>query len=314
MSFNRRNFLRLGSLIACGTAIGGPSLIAAAPRVLSAGLPLVPGDETVLAFVRSYSGNFRIVGVSVLGRIRTSGLRALHIIAEVNDADRMAAVLPGAPFRGIYTENNTVTFALADVDVTIENLLPDVFAARLASMAKRSGNAFAHDALSYNPETQELSDPFNAHSSALKIVNKTFGGPAALESGCASRDCTRNRCAEAFGKFFPTARCACGQVAAGRCGSTAPIALDRNGAQASFQHQRCRCDCRVQGFARCLRRGCDGCCDLARGFDSSGNLKQCRRRSCDGVAPERNAFSGAPLATRSGTGRGNHPRLIATDI
>ena len=180
MSFNRRNFLRLGSLIACGTAFGGPSLIAAVPRKLTGGLPLVDGDEAVLAFVRSYSGNFRIIGASVLGRIRTSGLRALHIIAEVNDADRMVAVLAGAPFHGIYTENNTMTFALADVDVTIENLLPDVFAARLATMAKRSGNAFAHDALSYNPETQELSDPFGTRSSSLKIVNKTFGGPAAL--------------------------------------------------------------------------------------------------------------------------------------
>ena len=180
MSFNRRNFLRLGSLIACGTAFGGPSLLAAAPRVITGGLPLVNGDEAVLAFVRSYSGNFRIVGASVLGRIRTSGLRALHIIAEVNAPDRIAAVLAGAPFRGIYTEQNTMTFALADVDVTIENLLPEVFAARLVTMAKRSGIAFAHDALSYNPESGVLSDPFNARSSTLKIVNKTFGGPAAL--------------------------------------------------------------------------------------------------------------------------------------
>lgn len=170
----------MGSLIACGTALGGPSLLAAVPRVLAGGLPLINGDAAVLAFVRSYSGNFRIVGASVLGRIRTSGLRALHIIAEVNDPVRMAAVLAGAPFAGIYTEENTMTFALADVDVTIENLVPEVFAARLSKLAKRAGNAFAHDALSYNPATQELSDPFSARSSTLKLVNKTFGGPAAL--------------------------------------------------------------------------------------------------------------------------------------
>jgi hypothetical protein len=180
MTINRRNFLRFGTLIACGTAVGGTSLLAASSAIIKGGIPMVEGDASVLAFVKGYSSNVRIIGASVLGRIRTSGLRTLHIIAEVNDLDRMASILIRAPFSGIYTEGNTFNFALSDVDVTIENLLPEVFASRLAAMGKRAGNAFAHDALSYNPETKEISDPFSARSSTLKIVNKTFGGPAAL--------------------------------------------------------------------------------------------------------------------------------------
>ncbi len=180
MIINRRNFLRFGSLIACGTAMGGTSLFAATSAMMKGGLPMVEGDASVLAFVKGYSSDIRIVGASVLGRIRTSGLRTLHILAKAGDLGRMASVLTRAPFSGIYTEGNTFSFALADVDVTIENLLPEVFAARLAAMAKRAGNAFAHDALSYNPETKEISDPFSARASTIKLVNKTFGGPAAL--------------------------------------------------------------------------------------------------------------------------------------
>ena len=182
MTYNRRSFIGLGSFVACGAALNVPALFAAAvSRVLPGGLPLLAGDEAVLAFVRGYSTNFRVVGATVLGRIRTSGMRALHVIVEVKNADALQAVLTGAPFADIYADGNTLTFTLADVDVTIENLLPEVFAARLVAMGKRSGNAFAHDALVYNPETHLLSDPFAARSGAVKLVNKTFGGPAALE-------------------------------------------------------------------------------------------------------------------------------------
>jgi hypothetical protein len=180
MKINRRAFLGLGSLITCGTILHPGALFAATQIVLKNGLPLRDGDGSVFDFVKKYSSNFRVVGASVLGRIRTSGLRTLHIIAEVADLSQMQGALANAPFSEIFSHDNTLSFVTGEIDVTIENLLPDVFAARLASMLKRGGNAFAHDALAYNPETQQLSDPFHARVGGLRIVNKTFGGPAAL--------------------------------------------------------------------------------------------------------------------------------------
>ncbi len=181
MPLNRRSFIGLSSLVLCGTALRPVSAFSSPPCVLAGGLPLWVGDESVFAFLRSYSANFRIIGASVLGRIRASRVRDLHLIVEVGDLGEMQAALAIAPFAGIYAHDNTLTFTLANADVTIENLLPEAFAARLAAMARRSGNAFAHDALAYDPQTRELSDPFNGRVGALKIVNKTFGGPAALE-------------------------------------------------------------------------------------------------------------------------------------
>jgi hypothetical protein len=169
--------------VACGTALLPQSLLAAAPagRPLRGGLPLRAGDNQALDFVRRYSSQLRVVGASVLGRIRTTGLRALHILAEVTDLDALQAALVSGAVGDLYADGNVISFTCGDVDATVENLLPDIFAARLASMGKRAGNAFAHDALSYDPATNLLSDPFAARSGEVKVINRSFGGNAALE-------------------------------------------------------------------------------------------------------------------------------------
>ncbi len=170
-------------MVACGTALLPQSLLttAHAAHPLHGGLPLRAGDTQALDFVRRYSSQVRIVGASVLGRIRATGLRALHILAEVPDLSSLQAALESAGIGELYADGNVISFTIGDVDATVENLLPDVFAARLASMAKRAGNAFAHDALSYDPATNLLSDPFTARGSEVRIINRTFGGSAALE-------------------------------------------------------------------------------------------------------------------------------------
>lgn len=182
MALSRRSFIGLGSLFACGTAITPPALFAApAPRPLRGGLPLRNGDEAVLALVKRYASRVRIVGASVLARIRTAGLRTLKVLAEVEDLKALEAVLPTAGVGEIYVNGNTISFTVGEVDAVVENLIPSEFAARLASMGKRSGNAFAHDALVYDPATNLLSDPFSARVGGLRVVNKTFGGANALE-------------------------------------------------------------------------------------------------------------------------------------
>lgn len=100
---------------------------------------------------------------------------------KAESLERLGELLATVPFAGVYSQDNTLTFSLPNVDVTLENLLPEVFAARLAAVAKRAGNAFAHDALVFNPDTNELSDPFDARLRAVRLVNKTFGSVAALD-------------------------------------------------------------------------------------------------------------------------------------
>jgi hypothetical protein len=180
-SLNRRSFIGLGSLAAVGVALNAPSLSGAVSRPLKGGLPMMSGDEAALSFVQTYSSNVRVVGSTVLARIRTTGSRGLHLIAEVTDLKKMEAALPSAPFTGVYANENTLQFALPDVDVTVENLVPEAFASRMTAMTKRAGNAFAHDALAYDPATQQLSDPFHARVGGVRVVNKTFAGAAALD-------------------------------------------------------------------------------------------------------------------------------------
>lgn len=182
MSVSRRKFLGLGSLIACGAAAGGRAVFAAEAKVLDAALPLSLNDRNALTFACSYSDRVRLIGASVLGRLGPGASHDLHLLAEVADRGRFLGALRGMKFGDVRAEGNTLTFAPADVDVTIENLVPDVFAARLAAMAKREGNVFAHDALAYDPATKELSDPFDAQTGGVKLLADTLTGPAALEA------------------------------------------------------------------------------------------------------------------------------------
>lgn len=169
--------------MACGTALVPQAILSAAPagRPLRGGLPLRVGDNQALDFVRGYSSQVRIIGASVLGRIRATGLRALHILAEVSDLSVLDDALPSGTVGEIFSAGNTISFTCGDTDATVENLLPEEFAARLAALAKRGGNAFAHDALSYDPATNLLTDPFGGRGGEVRVINRTFGGNAALE-------------------------------------------------------------------------------------------------------------------------------------
>ena len=125
MTLDRRTFLGLGSLVACGTALNAQFLAAAVPRAL----PLCAGGEAVLAYVRSYSANFRTVETVEPG---AGGTRKLHFLAEVADLNHWPAAMARVPFAKVRAGGNTMAFALDGLDVTIENLTPEVFSARLA--------------------------------------------------------------------------------------------------------------------------------------------------------------------------------------
>ena len=135
MKINRRSFVSTGSLVACGMALNATSLLAAVPRTL----PLCANGEAVLAYVRSYSANFRVVEASAPGgRSPEGGLQKLHLLVKLADVSRWPAAMSRARFAHIgartRAHGNTLSFAFKGLDVTIENLTPEVFAARLASL------------------------------------------------------------------------------------------------------------------------------------------------------------------------------------
>jgi hypothetical protein len=131
MKINRRSFVSSGSLVACGMALNATSLVAAVPRALP--LPLCANAAAVLVYVRSYSANFRVVAAPAPGS--EGGLRKLHLLVEMADVSRWPATMAKARFAHIgastRAQGNTLSFAFNGLDVTIENLTPAVFAARL---------------------------------------------------------------------------------------------------------------------------------------------------------------------------------------
>ena len=137
MIHNRRSFLGLGSLVACGVALDAASLLAASARVLPGGGMPCAEDAVVLDYVRSYSSNFHVIVAPVRGgaSVSVSGPRTLHVLAEIADVDRLRDAFARPPFARIHAQGNTLRFTLGDAEVSVENLLPELFAARMAAMA-----------------------------------------------------------------------------------------------------------------------------------------------------------------------------------
>ena len=130
MTFDRRSFIGFGSLLACGTVLNAPFLAAAVPRAaVAVALPLCADGEAVLAYVRSYSADFR-----VLHAPRPGGAGGFHLLAEVADLNHWPEAMARAPFTRIRAGGNTLAFELNGVDVKIENLTPEIFSARVASL------------------------------------------------------------------------------------------------------------------------------------------------------------------------------------
>lgn len=188
--FNRRSFLWSSCLAVCaGVLSSGNSLAAAvassATRTLAEPLFLTPTEEALLAFVKTYAGSVRFIGAGVLAKLRGGATREAHWLVEVKDA----AVLAGkTPFGGSYSEGNTLCFERDGIEFSIENLLPEAFAQRLTEVVTIKTIAFAHDALTYDPETQIVTDPFGAEKSrTVKLVNTTLAGGAAIGTAMRGR-------------------------------------------------------------------------------------------------------------------------------
>jgi hypothetical protein len=182
MNSDRRTFLRVGSLLVCGSFFRPQALFALGVEKNPGVLSFDAAELKVLDFVSSYSSVARIMGASVLGRMQPDSGCGLHVLVQVTDFRQLADAIPRAPFKSIYSKGNALSFSsLGSADV-IENLSPEDFAARLAETSAKDKIVFAHDAISYDPIARTLDDPFDGlNAGELKLIHIPTKTPAALE-------------------------------------------------------------------------------------------------------------------------------------
>src|SRR5687767_2842606 len=150
MYSNRRSFLRLGSVLICGSLLRPQSLFALGektPGVLS----FDATELKLLDFVASYSSVVRLTGASVLGHFQPETGCGLRVLAEVTDYLALGNALLRAPFKHFYAKANGVSLVVNGSGHVIENLSPGEFASRLGALGTKENAVFAHDALSYDP-------------------------------------------------------------------------------------------------------------------------------------------------------------------
>ncbi len=185
MIHDRRAFLRSSSIALLAFALSPQFPLAAGnstqARRFSRSVPFSSADQTVLDWVKGYSAQVRVIGASLLGRVR--GVQTTtRILAQIPDASVLEGVLTASvPFTDLYSKGNVFAFTFEGGRYEVENLLPAPFVVRLAKLTKQVN--FGHEALIYNPATQSLQDPFKVLSlETLKIVRAGSGVAGAFES------------------------------------------------------------------------------------------------------------------------------------
>jgi hypothetical protein len=180
MIHDRRSFLRVGSLLVCGSVLRPQSLFALGektPGVLS----FDATELKLLDFVASYSSVVRLTGASVLGHFRSDSGSGLRVLVQVTDFAKAAEALLRAPFKRFYAKENSVSFVAQNAGHVIENLSATDFARRLSQLGGKENAVFAHDALSYDPIAKQLDDPLGALSAnELKLLVPPTKTPNAL--------------------------------------------------------------------------------------------------------------------------------------
>ena len=181
MNSNRRSFLRLGSVLLCGSFLRPQSLFALGERTRGV-LSFDAMELRLLDFVSTYSSVVRLTGASVLGHFQPESSSGLRVLAEVTDYLKLGNALLRAPFKNFYAKANAVSLVEQGSGHVIENLSPAEFASRLAALGSKENVVFAHDALSYDPIAKQLDDPLGSlEAGELRLINPPKKTPDALE-------------------------------------------------------------------------------------------------------------------------------------
>ena len=181
MYSNRRSFLRLGSVLLCGSLLRPQSIFALGEKTRGV-LSFDATELGLLDFVSTYSSVVRLTGASVLGHFQPESSSGLRVLAEVTDYLKLGNALLRAPFKNFYAKANAVSLVAQGSGHVIENLSPGEFASRLAALGSKENVVFAHDALSYDPIAKRLEDPLGSlEAGELRLINPPKKTPEALE-------------------------------------------------------------------------------------------------------------------------------------
>ncbi|MFN2622994.1 MAG: hypothetical protein ABR611_09130 [Chthoniobacterales bacterium] len=180
MIHDRRSFLRVGSLLVCGSILRPQSIFAIGektPGILS----FDATELKLLDFVSSYSSTVRLIGASVLGHFRPESNAGLRVLVEVTDFVKAADALLRSPVNKFYAKENSISFVAQNSGHVIENLSAGDFARRLSQLGGKDNAVFAHDALSYDPVAKQLDDPLGAlNGNEIRLINRPTKTPEAL--------------------------------------------------------------------------------------------------------------------------------------
>lgn len=181
MHSDRRSFLRIGSLLVCGSIIRPRSLFGFGADKTPGVLSFNAAEMRLLDFVASYGSAARVIGASVLGRMHPDSHCGMQLLVEVRDFIKLTAAFWNAPFKNVFASGNRMSFSSLGRAAVIENFSPEEFAARLAGLGGKD-TVFAHDAIAYDPVAKTLDDPLGAlNAGELKLINRPTKTPAALE-------------------------------------------------------------------------------------------------------------------------------------
>jgi hypothetical protein len=180
MIHDRRSFLRVGSLLLCGSVLRPGSLFALGERTPGV-LSFDATELKLIEFVSSYSSVVRMTGASVLGHFRPESASGLRLLVQVTDFFKLSQAHLRAPSKKFSTNGNSMSFVAQGSGHVIENLSAAEFAARLNALGSKENLAFAHDALTYDPIAKQLDDPEGALTAGqLRLINRPAKTPEAL--------------------------------------------------------------------------------------------------------------------------------------
>src|SRR6476469_1338544 len=98
MIHDRRSFLRVGSLLVCGSVLRPQSLFALGEKTTGV-LSFDATELHLLDFVSSYSSIVRLTGASVLGHFRPESGSGLRLLVQVTDFVKLAEAHLRTPFK-----------------------------------------------------------------------------------------------------------------------------------------------------------------------------------------------------------------------
>jgi hypothetical protein len=179
MIHDRRSFIRVGSLLLCGSVFRPQSFFAQAttPGVLS----FDATELKLLDYVSSYSSVLRMTGASVLSHFRPESNCGLRLLVQVTDFQKAAEALLRSPFKNFYAKENSVSFVAQSAGHVVENLSAGDFARKLSQLGGKDNAVFAHDALSYDPIAKQIDDPLGGLTAGeLRLLQRPTKTPEAL--------------------------------------------------------------------------------------------------------------------------------------